>query len=682
MSQIKKLKRLALATALCLFTNMVCFAEQPTAVVDDAPILGSYNFDDGELPANFSSFNFKVEDGKLRAFGKWSKFSFADMPRNCSIEFKIKPIENRIIPRFYVKLRDDATFYYNNNSVISEDPSSQFILMSSSDNQQKGNDSVSETNHFKPGNEYTLKYFAQDNEYGVYLNGEQIISASYEPQSGEIKSGMEFALMCEDNTVGIIDFYLDDIVVRGKASALDIPSDAMYAYNFEDGRLPNGFNATDYSIEDGELKINSKICTFSFPGLAKDSSIEFRIKPIEGFVIPHFNVLVGNGSFSYTANYCQNPSWDDRFVVYNAETWGSHVGSVYAGDTYFSEKQRGHKVRVVAEGDTHSLYIDDNEILSAECPVKDGKEGYDLTFTLTGKDQFENVGFYLDDIVVKGKMAGADIDAEILHEYNFDDGIMPLSFDSSAFRAEDGRLRSSGSSSSFSIPNVPKNSYVEFKMASAADNVIPGFSINYGNALFTYVANFVQDATWDDQIIMYNASTGNKITSAWATDSFFSDGDNTVKCFTDGDTYSLYINNKKLISEQSPANKPQGRYNFTFRAGTAGKVSNIGFYTDDITVKHVNEKTAEDTAENQSAHVVADTWTTQKGSDGISYAGFDVEITAPEGKVVNSFWLTLNGKNSTLISTEPIEGGQSKVIPVVMKYTGQATAEDVKIYVK
>jgi len=681
MCQMKIIKRLALFLAICLFSGTVSFGAEPAE--EEAPILASYNFDDGELPASFSSYYFRAVDGKVMAFGKWSKVSFSDIPKNCSIEFKIKPIENRIVPRFCVKLRDDAMFFYKNNSVVGKGDSDEFVLISASDNQQKGESFKSDTKLLKPGVESTLKYVANGNDYSLYLNGEQIISATYEPSGGELKSGIEFALMPEDNSVGIIELLLDDIEVRGKASKLDIPSDAMYAFNFEDGSLPGGFSASSYSIEGGELKVSGKACSFSFPGMAKDGSLEFRIKPIEGFVIPNFNMLIGNGSFSYTANYVQDSSWDDRFVVYNAETWGNFVANAWAVDTFFSEKQRGHKVKVVAEGDTHTLYIDDKEIMSAECPVTEVKEGYDITFTLTGKDQFENVGFYLDDIIVKGKPAGADIETDILHEYNFDDGLVPGTFDCAELVNEDGKLKSKGNGSGFSFSNIPKNSYVEFKISPSEGNVIPGFTSTFGNASFTYVANFVQDADWDDRLTMFDATTGVQKADSWATNSFFSNGENTVKYFTDGVTYSLYVNNKKLVSGDCPMTMPKGRYNFSFRAGNAGKVSNIGYCIDDVTVKAVIGNTETDKeAENKTARVLEDTWRTETDFKGVKYAGFDVELNVPEGKTVSSFWISIDGKDSKLINITPVEGEKIISIPVVMKYSGNVTAKDVEINVK
>ena len=681
----EKVKRIIPIMLICLFMNIISFVpvSANSEEEEDMPVLSSYNFDDGQLPASFSSYTFKVEEGELRVFGKWSKFSFSDIPRNCSLEFKIKPIENRIIPRFYVKLRDEAIFYYSNNALVGGDTSSQFYLVSASDNQQKGESFKSDTNILSAGGEYTVKYVAQGSDYSVYLDGEQIISASYETESGVLNSGVEFGCMPEDDTEGIIGFYLDDVVVSGKSSELDVPVDSLYACNFENGQLPNGFNAEKYSIENGECFINGKACTFSYSGLSRDCSLEFRIKPKDNYVIPNFNVLIGNGSFTYVANYAENPDWDDRLVMYNAETWGEYVSEKWAKDTFFVEKQRGHKIKFVAEGDLHSLYMDDVLMLSAECPIIEEKEGYDITFTLTGKDKFDNVGFYLDDIVVKGKLAGADTLAEVLCEYNFDDGIIPSEFSAASFKVKDGRIVSTATGSSFSIPNVPKNSYVEFKIGATPDNVLPGLSTTFGNASFNYIANFVQNSNWNDRLTMTNATTGTQVVDSWAVDSFFSVGENTVKYFTDGEMYSMYINGKKIASGECKSNVPKGRFTFTLRSGDAGNMPNTEFYVDDIVVKTLKGNANEETTENgQVARVLKDTWKTETDSAGVNYAGFDVVFNVPEGMTVDSFWVKVNGKNSKLIKIDPIEGEKVTNIPVVMKYEGSITAEDVKIYVK
>ena len=686
MNQIKKL---AWITALCMLVNMlasaaVFAADTPAAETDEElPVLFSYDFNDEELPAIFSSFNFKAENGMLRAFGKWSEFSFESVPRNCSLEFKIKPVERRIIPRFVVKMRDDASFYYDNNAVISDDNSSRFSLISDADNQQKGDASVDSTNHLKAGEEYDLKYSAIGNTYEMYLNGEKIISAEYEPS--ELKSGIKFALEAADNTVGVIDFYIDDIVVRGKSSALDIPKDALYGYNFEDGKLPNGFSSADFAVENGSLVVKKDDAKFSFPYLAKDCSLEFTVRPIDGLNLTNFSVTIGNAFFGYVSNYRLNEKWDDKFAVYNAETWGKELAEKWANDTFFTDKQVGHKVKITSENDVYTLSIDGDEKLRAECPVTTPKEGYDLTFSVTGKGQFENPGFALDDIIVKGKIAGSDIPSDALYEYNFDDGVLPNELSAAAFVVEDGKMKSRGSSSSFSISGIPKNSYLEFKLSPAEGNVIPGFSTAFGNSSFTYVANFVQNATWDDKITMYNASTWKSVGEAWAntTDTFLPYSENTVKYFTDGTVYTLYINNKKIISGECPASKPMGRYNFTFRAGTAGDVKNLDFCIDDITVRTMSdEEIGADGTETGIAHVNEETWKTEKASDGTNYAGFDVELNIPEGTTVDSFYLTLNGKYSKLIKITPAEGAVTVTVPVVLKCGSDASAKDVKVYVR
>lgn len=680
----KRIKRFIPIMLICMIVNLfsgVSFGVSADEA-DEMPVLGKYDFNDGQLPALFSSYTFKAEDGRVRAFGKWSKMVFTDIPCNCSLEFKIKPIENRIIPRFYVKLRDEAVFCYSNNSLVGGDDSSKFYLMSASENLQKGTEYKEDTNILGYGGEYTIKCEAKGNNYSLYLNGEQIISESYEPISGTINSGIEFCCFPEDNTEGIIDFYLDDVILRGKSSELDVPKDSLFSCNFETDQMPGGFNAEKYSIENGECFINGKSCTFSYSGLSRECSLEFRIKPKDDFVIPHFNVLIGNGSFSYTANYAEDSSWDDRLVAYNAETWGAFVGEKWAKGCFFTEEQRGHKVKYVSDGDLCEMYIDGVLMISVEVPVTEEKEEYDIVFTLTGKDKFNNVGFYLDDIVVKGKPAGSDIESNVMCEYNFDDGVIPEDLSAGSFKVKDGKLVSTSVGSNISIPNIPKNSYVEFKIGATKGNVLPGFNTTFGRANYKYIANFVQNSSWDDRLTMTDAITGTQLVDSWAVDSFFSAGENIVKYYTDGETYSLYINSKKIATGICKSDIPRGRYTFNLRSEAAGNVINSEYYIDDITVKTILNNKKEKTEEEKIAKIIKESFKSEKGKDGYNYASFDVEINPPEGKLVEAFWIVVDGKYSKLIQIEKTDDEKIINIPVVIKYDGPVTADDVEIYVK
>lgn len=170
----------------------------------------------------------------------------------------------------------------------------------------------------------------------------------------------------------------------------------IHHYNFNNGHLPAEFDAKNFSVVNNQLKANGAESKFSFFAMPKDCSIEFKIRPVENERIPKFNVQIGNGSFTYYDNNSENSTWSDRFFLYNSVTWGDAVSSKWANGTFFPDTKNGHTLRFEADGDTHSMYIDNTLIFSGECVGT--SDSYDVIFTIN--EDAKN-GLYLDDITVK-----------------------------------------------------------------------------------------------------------------------------------------------------------------------------------------------------------------------------------------------------------------------------------------
>lgn len=170
----------------------------------------------------------------------------------------------------------------------------------------------------------------------------------------------------------------------------------IHHYNFNNEHLPAEFDAKNFSVVNNQLKANGAGSKFSFFAMPKDCSIEFKIRPVENERIPKFNVQIGNGSFTYYDNNSENSTWSDRFFLYNSVTWGDAVSSKWANETFFPDTINGHTLRYDADGDTHSMYIDNTLIFSGECVGT--SDSYDVIFTIN--EDAKN-GLYLDDITVK-----------------------------------------------------------------------------------------------------------------------------------------------------------------------------------------------------------------------------------------------------------------------------------------
>ena len=98
----KAKKALLLTLAASFFINISAIAGNINTFSDDA--LYSFDFGDGTLPEIFGSDVFGVENGRLKITSSKSKVTFSDVPKNSSIELKIKTDGNSAIPKFNAEL--------------------------------------------------------------------------------------------------------------------------------------------------------------------------------------------------------------------------------------------------------------------------------------------------------------------------------------------------------------------------------------------------------------------------------------------------------------------------------------------------------------------------------------------------------------------------------------------------
>lgn len=360
-------------------------------VVKDGSVPYSYNFDDNKLPAEFDSTKFSAENGMLKANGAGSKVTFAAVPKNCVVEFKLKPISTEALAEFSLGFGNISFSYDNYGSVNSGSDSivvyervdSWSQLQKVWANGQGGRPSGS----FFPANTdgHTLRAVSYGNTYSVYIDDTQMFTGT--ENAGEMSA---YNVIFEASGA----MYLDDVVVR--------ESEAPYSYNFNDGKLPAKFDATMFTAENGMLKANGANSVVKFADLSENYSIEFKIKPLDGAVIPRFYVDFGNAEASYVEEHSTAPSSDNRLLMYNRNTWGT-IGSWWAngsgapkGDLF--PDTNGYKLKFVVKDNMHSVYVNDVPRINQEC-TDEPKEGNNhITFGISSKAA---TGMYIDDIEIK-----------------------------------------------------------------------------------------------------------------------------------------------------------------------------------------------------------------------------------------------------------------------------------------
>ena len=391
-----------IALIVCLVVPSI---GQAVCAADKEQDIYSYNFEDDALPSGFNVYDFRAEDGKLKVIGKWAQIVYSDISRDCSVEFKIQGIENRVIPNFTVTLRDDAKFCYINHSVTSDDKTDGFVLESASEG-AKGEYSTGKM-ILSPQREHSLKFSAKDNRYEMSLDGKTVISAQYELKSDSTKFPVSFALTAADNTVGVIGFYMDDYKIKGTDGAVanevfEAPENAIYAYDFNNGELPNNFDASDFKVENGKLRVVGSAAEINLPNVPKDCMIEFTLKPISGCIIPKFYVnFRGVSDFYYNNKAVMSEYNTSQIALVNEEDWKIRGNDQWSTvKPHFSDIKE-YKLKYIADGTHYEMYIDDNQIIDTDYDDGAKKSKYPIRIIVSpDKGTVGTIGFYIDNIVV------------------------------------------------------------------------------------------------------------------------------------------------------------------------------------------------------------------------------------------------------------------------------------------
>jgi len=177
----------------------------------------------------------------------------------------------------------------------------------------------------------------------------------------------------------------------------DSTSPVIYSFDFDNGKLPEEFDGKTLSVENGMLKVAGGE-GFTFSGMHRNCSVEFKIIPAENDSVPQFSVQTGNGSFTFYDNNRQNSSWSDKISLYNSITWGNAVSTAWANGTFFGNSQNGYTVKCVSKDENISLYINGSRVLTGKCAGN--ADDYKVIFS--AGSNAEN-GIYLDDITVENQ---------------------------------------------------------------------------------------------------------------------------------------------------------------------------------------------------------------------------------------------------------------------------------------
>lgn len=197
---------------------------------------------------------------------------------------------------------------------------------------------------------------------------------------------------------------------------------------------------------------------------------------------------------------------------------------------------------------------------------------------------------------------------DVFYSYDFNDGVLPAEFDTSAFTVENGQLKTTTAGSSFTLPDVSKNCSFEFKMKLADSTTLPKFNVNFGNTSVTYDNLYRQNNTWDDKLSIYNRITWATVKTVWANgngvpaDTFFATDKNeySLKYIAYENMHSLYIDNALIFAEECSGD--MASYNVSFSINNAAS----GVYLDDIKVKRKTDASVEDPEDEPTEEPVPD----------------------------------------------------------------------------
>ncbi|MBP3360181.1 MAG: hypothetical protein J6N52_04960 [Clostridia bacterium] len=179
--------------------------------------------------------------------------------------------------------------------------------------------------------------------------------------------------------------------------------------------------------------------------------------------------------------------------------------------------------------------------------------------------------------------------------FNFDDGTLDEKiFSNEMFAVENKKIKAITSESSFSIPDIKKNSSIEFKLKPTESGYIPKFNVKIGNASVSYINDNRISSSWNDKISLYNRVTGgNAVSSVFADGTgntpegtFFPDKgeEYTIRFDSYENIHYFFINGNLIVS--GACEGILNEYNAeVILYGAADKV-----YIDDITVKELKSK--------------------------------------------------------------------------------------------
>lgn len=570
MFKTKLIKKLALVVTICSLANVFSFGTGVLAADEDNGVT-TYNFDDGVLPEGLDSTMFTVENGMLKVNDKDSVFAVGDMSANYSIEFKIKPFADNVEKAFNLHF-GNATIYYDGANGQNSSWDDAVTLKKRADGSQisklwaKGSYFPDRTNG------HTVKAVVNSNMHSFYIDGSLIISGECTEAASSNDISFSLASFATDGV------YLDDIVITKMADSAEITtSGALYAYNFNDGVLPARFDSSLFSVENQMLKMTNPSSSFSFTNVPKHSSMELKLKPVDGTVIPKFSLNFGNLSISYDNWASVNGSGSDKIVVYERIGWSTLTtlwadgGGGRPTGSFFPAANGIHTIKVITYGDNHKLYLNDVCVLNQEYSGK--MNSYDLSFMLSKSAAYD---VYIDDIIVK--------DSTEPYNYNFDDGVLPEEFDSNNFAVVDKMLYVRGVDSVINFDEMSKNCSFEFKVKPETGSYIPAFYVEWGNSQISYINNAIAYAG-NDVIRVYNRtdwSVAKKEVWNSPSGNFLPSADgHTLKFVAKDNIHSIYIDG--VLKHESEITGELSAYNIklgvTDYAGTA-----TSFYLDDIKV--------------------------------------------------------------------------------------------------
>lgn len=581
MKNNKFLKKISFAAALCLVVNAVSLGFGVVSASATENDTTTYNFNDGVLPSIFDANAFSVENNMLKANSNLSGFIIDNLSKNYVVEFKMKPLEGETEQAFGMSFGNVNIFFDGANGKDSS-WSDSLTLKKRKDGTQL-NKIWGKKGYFPDRtNGHTLKVEVIGSIHNFYIDNNLILTSDCSEAAST--NCFDFGLSKNVATAGV---YLDDIIITKKEDTEEeAASGSLFAYDFNDGKLPARFNSAQFSVENKMLKANGPGSEFAFSDVPKNSTVEFDIKPFDGSNIPGFSLQIGNTSITYNPNMV-NPSkgWNDEIVLYNRVTWDSSEeiriwadGKAGRPSGNFFPSAAGYKIKVVSYGDTHTLYIDNLKVASGEFTGK-LSSAYNLSFIVTSAI---NTGLYADNLVVK--------DSSLPYNYDFNNGVLPTVFDSENFAVSDGMLYVRGANAKFTLGDLSNNSSVEFKIKPLEGEAIPQFSLEIGKGYISYADNNSQNNTWNDAFNFYNRINweNSEAKHVYADGkgglpkgSFFPSSDGHIVKFVAKDsTHSLYIDDKLIVSGELSGESVNKNIIFTVSKNAA-----TGFYIDDFKVK-------------------------------------------------------------------------------------------------